>query len=59
MHKERLKLALSKMNDAHGECECLELRGRGRSTVDQRTAVVDERMDDEGSEVLDDEDGSP
>lgn len=59
MDEEGFKLALSKVSDAHEEGELLELRRRGRGAVDEGAAEVDERVDEEGSKVLDDEDGAP
>lgn len=59
MHEKRLVLALCEVNHTHEECERLERRSWRRRSVDDRTAEVDERVDEEGSEVFDDEDGSP
>lgn len=59
MDEEGLELALCKMGNAHEEGKLLELRGRRRSAIDEGAAEVDERVDEEGSEVFDDEDGSP
>jgi hypothetical protein len=57
--KESLELALCKVYDAHQQCKLLELRRRRRGAVNERTTEVDERVDEEGSEVFDDEDSSP
>jgi hypothetical protein len=47
------------VDDAHQQCKLLELRRRRRGAVNDRTTEVDERVDEERSEVFDDEDGSP
>ena len=59
MYEECLELALGEVNDAHQERELLKLGRRRRGAVDERTAEVDEWVDEEGSKVFDDEDGSP
>lgn len=59
MDEQCLELALCKVYHAHEQCEELKL-GRWRfRPVDDRTAEVDEGMDEEGSEVFYDKDGTP
>lgn len=59
MHEKCLVLTLRKVQDAHEEREFLERRGWRRSAIENWASEVHQWMDEEGSEVFDDEDGSP
>jgi hypothetical protein len=59
VHEDSFKFALREVDDAHEECEFLEARGGGACAVDERAREVHERVDQEGPEVFDDEDGAP
>lgn len=60
--EEGLELAFDKVEHDHPEGEGLEGRRtlvEGRKSVNVWAEVVEDRMDQEGSEVFDDEDGTP
>lgn len=60
MHEERFVLAFREVDDAHEQGEALERGCRlAVRVVDVRTESVHEGVDEEGSEVFDDEDGAP
>lgn len=59
MHEDRLILALCEVDDAHQECKLLQLGSGLVGGVEDRPGEVHERMDQEGAEILDDEDGAP
>lgn len=59
MNEKRLELSLGKVQNTHEERELLQLRSRYISTVNIRASQVHERVDEEGTEIFDDEDGSP
>ena len=60
VHEERLELALDEVRHDHAEREPLRLgQLRGRVGEDVGAGGDDGRVDEEGAEVLDDEDGPP
>lgn len=59
MDEDGLVLALCKVEDTHQERELLQLCSRSVGTVDERTSEVHKRVNEERTEVLDDEDCSP
>lgn len=59
MDEDGLVLALCKVEDTHEQRELLQLRSRSVGTIDERASEVHKRVDEERTEVLDDEDRSP
>lgn len=59
VNKQSFELALQEMQHTHYHGNCLELRRGFRGAVDERTTVVEERVDEEGAQVFDDKDSSP
>lgn len=63
VHEDGLELALGEVRDDHGEGEALGLRerarGHGRPRVDVGAERENQGVDEEGAEVLDDEDRPP
>lgn len=52
VHEQRFILALQEVQNTHDQRKLLELRGGLRGAVDQRAAVVHERVNEKGAEVF-------
>lgn len=59
MNKECLELSLGKVNDAHDHGEGLELGCWLGRAINEGATEIHEWVDEEGSKILDDENGSP